>query len=85
MIRNIRASIAKRQRFSPTDERAVSMFGREAFRPMIEGIAIGMQGLLLFIGTLTLGIGGVGVILGVFIVTAEHPPSRQIHSPLPAS
>ncbi len=70
-IRQIRSSIAKRQRFSPTDERAVPMFGRQQFRPVIEGIAVGMQGLLLFIGMLTLGIGGVGV-MNIMLVSVDE-------------
>ena len=37
------------------------MFGREEFRPIIDGIPIGLQVLLVLIGALTLGIGGVGV------------------------
>ncbi len=57
----VRAAIGKRQRFSPTDKRAIQMFGREEFRPIIDGITIGLQVLLVFIGSLTLGIGGVGV------------------------
>ncbi|MBI2955941.1 MAG: ABC transporter permease, partial [Acidobacteria bacterium] len=60
-MEQVRAAIAKRQRFSPTDRRAIMMFGREEFRPIIDGISIGLQVLLLFIGALTLGIGGVGV------------------------
>jgi putative ABC transport system permease protein len=56
----VRAAIGKRQRFSPTDKRAMQMFGREEFRPIIDGITIGLQVLLVFIGALTLGIGGVG-------------------------
>ncbi len=55
------ATVAERQQFSPTDKKAIMMFGREQFRPVIEGITIGLQVLLLFIGALTLGIGGVGV------------------------
>jgi len=55
------AAIASRQQFSPTDPKAIQMFGREEFRPIIDGITIGLQVLLTFIGTLTLGIGGVGV------------------------
>ena len=37
------------------------MFGRDEFRPVIDALTIGLQVLLTFIGTLTLGIGGVGV------------------------
>jgi putative ABC transport system permease protein len=59
--RQVRAAIAKRQRFSASDKRAMMMIGRQEFRPIIDGIVVGLQGLLLFIGTLTLTIGGVGV------------------------
>src|SRR3989442_2854235 len=54
------AAIAMRQQFSPTDKKAFQMFGREEFRPIIDALTIGLQVLLTFIGTLTLGIGGVG-------------------------
>ena len=57
----VQATIAKRQRFSPTDRRAFMMIGRQEFQPILDGITVGLQGLLLFIGTLTLTIGGVGV------------------------
>jgi putative ABC transport system permease protein len=65
------ATVAKRQRFSPTDERAIKMFGREQFRPIIDGIGIGLQVLLLFIGALTLGIGGVGV-MNIMLVSVNE-------------
>jgi putative ABC transport system permease protein len=70
-IRQVLASIANRQGFSPTDERAVQMMGRQQFRPVIDGITIGMQVLLLFIGTLTLGIGGVGV-MNIMLVSIDE-------------
>jgi putative ABC transport system permease protein len=66
-----RAAIAKRQRFSPTDKRAIQMFGREEFRPIIDGLTIGLQVLLIFIGALTLGIGGVGV-MNIMLVTVDE-------------
>ena len=31
----------------PTDKRAIQMFGRQEFRPVIDGITIGLQVLLL--------------------------------------
>lgn len=65
------ATVAKRQNFSPTDERAIKMFGREMFRPIIDGITIGLQVLLLFIGSLTLGIGGVGV-MNIMLVSVDE-------------
>ena len=49
------AAVAERQHFSPTDKKAIQMFGREEFRPVIDGLTIGLQVLLTFIGTLTLG------------------------------
>ena len=70
-MEQVRAAVAKRQRFSPTDKRAITMFGREEFRPVIDGISIGLEVLLLFIGVLTLGIGGVGV-MNIMLVTVDE-------------
>ena len=67
----MRAAVGKRQRFSPTDKRAIQMFGREEFRPIIDGITIGLQVLLVFIGALTLGIGGVGV-MNIMLVSVDE-------------
>ena len=65
------AEVAKRQRFSSTDWRAIQMFGREEFRPIIDGITIGLQVLLMFIGAITLGIGGVGV-MNIMLVSVDE-------------
>ena len=65
------AAIATRQQFSPTDKKAIQMFGREEFRPVINGITIGLQVLLMFIGILTLGIGGVGV-MNIMLVSVDE-------------
>ncbi len=65
------ATVAKRQRFSPTDTRAIQMFGREEFRPIIDSITIGLQVLMTFIGGLTLGIGGVGV-MNIMLVSVDE-------------
>jgi len=65
------AAIATRQQFSPTDKKALQMFGRDEFRPVIDGITIGLQVLLTFIGTLTLGIGGVGV-MNIMLVSVDE-------------
>lgn len=70
-MEQVRATIAKRQRFSPSDKRAITMFGREEFRPIIEGITIGLEALLLFIGALTLSIGGVGV-MNILLVSVDE-------------
>jgi len=70
-IQQVRDSVGKRQRFAGTDKRAIQMFGREEFRPIIDGITIGLQVLLIFIGTLTLGIGGVGV-ANIMLVSVDE-------------
>lgn len=70
-MKQFREAIASRQRFSSSDKRAITMFGREEFRPIIEGISIGIQALLFFVGSLTLGIGGVGV-MNIMLVSVEE-------------
>ncbi len=70
-MQQVRAAIAKRQRFSANDKRAITMVGHEEFKPIIEGITIGLQALLLFIGALTLGIGGVGV-MNILLVSVDE-------------
>jgi putative ABC transport system permease protein len=65
------AAVATRQQFSPTDKKAILMFGRDEFRPIIDGLTIGLQVLLTFIGTLTLGIGGVGV-MNIMLVSVDE-------------
>ncbi len=67
----VRAAVAKRQNFSPTDERAIQMFGREQFRPIIDGITIGFEALFTFVGALTLGIGGVGL-MNIMLVAVDE-------------
>jgi len=63
--------VATRQQFSTTDKKAIQMFGRDEFRPVIDGLTIGLQVLLTFIGTLTLGIGGVGV-MNIMLVSVDE-------------
>ncbi|MGA2482734.1 MAG: ABC transporter permease [Candidatus Acidiferrales bacterium] len=67
----VRAAVASRQRFSANDQRAIQMFGREEFRPIYEGITIGTEAMMFFIGALTLGIGGVGV-MNIMLVSVEE-------------
>jgi putative ABC transport system permease protein len=65
------AAIATRQGFSPTDKKAFQMFGRDEFRPVIDAITIGLEVLLTFVGALTLGIGGVGV-MNIMLVSVDE-------------
>ncbi|MDZ4064847.1 MAG: ABC transporter permease, partial [Coriobacteriia bacterium] len=46
-----RTSIARRYGFSPTDKRALNSFGTSELRPIIDGLTIGLQALLMFIGS----------------------------------
>ncbi len=66
-----RMLIAQRQRFSPSDRRAITMFGRQEFRPLIEGLGVGIEALLVLIGALTLSIGGVGV-ANIMLVSVDE-------------
>jgi putative ABC transport system permease protein len=65
------AALGTRQQFSPTDPKALQMFGRDEFRPVIDAITIGLEVLLTFVGALTLGIGGVGV-MNIMLVSVEE-------------
>ena len=70
-MQQFRTAIANRQHFSPNDKRAITMFGREEFKPIYEGITLGIEALLFFVGALTLGIGGVGV-MNIMLVSVEE-------------
>ena len=70
-MQQFRAAIAGRQRFSASDKRAITMFGRQEFKPIYEGITIGIEALLFFVGALTLGIGGIGV-MNIMLVSVEE-------------
>ncbi len=70
-MEQVRSVVASRQRFSASDKRAIQMFGREEFKPIYEGITIGTEALLFFVGALTLGIGGVGV-MNIMLVSVDE-------------
>lgn len=65
------AILADRQHFSPTDKRAIVMIGMAQFRPLYVAICYGLEILLLFVGLLTLGIGGIGV-MNIMLVTVNE-------------
>src|SRR6202171_6520546 len=67
----VRAAVASRQRFSAADKRAIQMFGRQEFKPIYDGITLGIEALLFFVGALTLGIGGIGV-MNIMLVSVEE-------------
>ncbi len=67
----ILAILAQRQHFSSSDKRAILMDSMSEFRPIMIGISYGCEFLLLFVGLLTLGIGGVGV-MNIMLVTVNE-------------
>lgn len=71
-----RESMARRFGYPATDKRAVTGFGTSNIRPIIDGLSIGLQALLLFIGALTLGIGGVGLMNILLVSVTER--TREI-------
>jgi putative ABC transport system permease protein len=70
-MQQFRTAVANRQHFSPNDKRAITMFGRQEFKPIYEGITLGIEGLLFLIGAMTLGIGGVGV-MNIMLVSVDE-------------
>ena len=70
-MQQVRAAVAGRQRFSANDKRAITMFGRQEFKPIYDGITIGIEVLLFLVGAMTLGIGGVGV-MNIMLVSVEE-------------
>jgi putative ABC transport system permease protein len=67
----VRTAVANRQHFAPNDKRAITMFGREEFKPIMEGITLGIEALLFAVGAMTLGIGGVGV-MNIMLVSVDE-------------
>ena len=70
-MQQFRTAVANRQRFSPNDKRAITMFGRQEFKPIYDGITLGIEGLLFVVGAMTLGIGGVGV-MNIMLVSVDE-------------
>lgn len=64
--------VAARQHFSPDDKEAIFFVGRLLFQPIINGLTVGIQVLLAFVGTMTLGIGGVGLMNIMLVSVGER-------------
>jgi putative ABC transport system permease protein len=70
-MQQFRDAVANRQHFSGKDKRAITMFGRQEFKPIYDGITLGIEGLLFLIGSMTLAIGGVGV-MNIMLVSVDE-------------
>jgi putative ABC transport system permease protein len=72
----VRELLGKRHGFSPNDERALRAFGSVEAEKITGGMTKGLKIVLAFIGVLTLGIGGVGVMTIMFVSVQER--TREI-------
>src|SRR5262249_673492 len=73
---NIRSVLAGAHSFNPADRRAVFVFNAMKQVNTFEIITLGLQVLLAFIGTLTLGIGGIGLMNIILVAVSQR--TRQI-------
>jgi putative ABC transport system permease protein len=67
----VRAALAARYRFDARDDRALTIFGSRQIMNIADGMSNGLQVVLVFIGTLTLMIGGVGV-MNIMLVSVQE-------------
>jgi putative ABC transport system permease protein len=70
-LRQVREVLAARHRFDARDERAVRVFTSAEMMAVVDGMAGGLMIVLLFIGSLTLMIGGVGV-MNIMLVSVQE-------------
>ena len=75
-IRQVRAVLAGIHHYSPTDEKAIEMLAFSKFANLIDGLSLGLNAILAFIGTVTLAIGAVG--LANIMLTAVIERTREI-------
>jgi putative ABC transport system permease protein len=75
-VKQIREALAPRRHVDPRDERAIPIRDSNEIVGMLTGITNGLQVILVFIGTLTLMIGGVGVMNIMLVSVTER--TREI-------
>jgi putative ABC transport system permease protein len=71
LTKTIRESLANAHQFKSTDERAVFIFDAQKQLAQFNIISMGLKVLLAFIGTVTLGIGGVGL-MNIMLVSVTQ-------------
>ncbi len=70
-LRQVRETLAARHRFDARDERAVRADTSAEIMSVVDGMAGGLMVVLVFIGSLTLMIGGVGV-MNIMLVSVQE-------------
>jgi putative ABC transport system permease protein len=76
VVQDVRTALARAHHFSVRDERAVMIMDWNEFRGLVTNLSLGLKMLLTIIGTLTLGIGAVGVMNIMLVSVAER--TREI-------
>ena len=76
MTKTIREALAIQHGFKPTDERALFIFDAQKQLDQFNIITIALKVLLAFIGTITLGIGGVGLMNMMLVSVTQR--TREI-------
>jgi putative ABC transport system permease protein len=71
VVKSIRDSLAMAHGFKPDDERAIFVFDAQKQLEQFSVITIGLKILLAFIGTITLGIGGIGL-MNIMLVSVTQ-------------
>jgi putative ABC transport system permease protein len=75
-MRQVRSILARNHRFDPDDERAVLMSTWRESHQQLQGVTSGMKIFLLFMGMLTLSVGGVGLMNVMLVAVTER--TREI-------
>jgi putative ABC transport system permease protein len=71
-IQQVRSVLAGIHRFSPTDERAVEILAFNQYISLIDNICIAFDVIMAFIGSITLGIGAIGLANIMFTSVIER-------------
>jgi putative ABC transport system permease protein len=71
VVKSIRDALASAHGFKPDDERALFVFDAQKQLEQFSVITIGLKILLAFIGTITLGIGGIGL-MNIMLVSVTQ-------------
>jgi putative ABC transport system permease protein len=80
----VRKALAAKHNFNPADRRAVFIFNAMNQVKQFEIITLGLQVLLTFIGTLTLGIGGVGLMNIMLVAVTQRTKEIGVEKALGA-